>query len=91
VLDEATQAHCLHVQKLAEEQGYPLFDLLERAGLIVSDDKRTMIMKATIAMALLQLEDQQHTTLAQIGGGQTVTGAVQGCIKFLELYAKGLG
>jgi hypothetical protein len=90
VLDDATLAHCLHVQKLAEEQGIPLFTLLEQAGLIVSDHKRTLIMKATIAQALMQLETQQHTVLAQIGGGQTVTGAVNGCVKFLEMYAKGL-
>lgn len=90
MLDDATRAHCLHVQKLSEDQGIPLFTLLEQAGLIVSDDKRTMIMKATIAMALSQLESQQHTILANIGGGQTVTGAVRGCVKFLEMYAKGL-
>lgn len=90
MLDDATRAHCLHVQRLAEEQGLPLWDTLEQAGLIVSDDKRKLIQQGVLAFAIMQLENQQHTVLANIGGGQTVTGAVRGCVAFLEMFTKGL-
>lgn len=90
MLDDHTRAHCHYVQKKAEEEGLDLFELLERAGLLVSDDKRILIQQGTMAYAIMQLEAQQHTILANIGGGQTVTGAVNGCVKFLEMFTKGL-
>lgn len=90
MLDEHTYNHCLHVQKVAEEQGMPLFATLDKAGLIVTDEKRALISQLTVAAAIMQLEDQQHTVLAALGGEQTVTGAVKGCLKFLEMFARGL-
>lgn len=90
MLDEHTRNHCLHVQKMAEREGLSLFELLEQAGLLVSDDKRLLIQQGTMAFVITQLEAQQHTILANLGGGQTVTGAVNGCVKFLEMFTKGL-
>lgn len=88
MLDDETRDHCHRVRRHAEDGD--LFELLERAGLLVSADKRVMIQKAVMAFAITQLEDQQPTVLANLGGGQTVTDTVRGCVKFLELFAKGL-
>jgi hypothetical protein len=90
VLDAHTRARCHHVQQYAEREGYDLFETLEAAGLLVSEDKRALISQLTVLAAVMQLEDQQHTTLAHLGGGQTVTGAVLGCVKFLNMFAKSL-
>lgn len=90
MLDEQTRAHCHHIQALCIDQGLDLFETLERAGLLVSHDKGVMVQKGILAMAIIQLEDQQHTTLAFLGGEQTVTGAVRGCVKFLEMFTKGI-
>lgn len=90
MLDDHTRAHCHHIRDLAADQGFDLFELLEQAGLLVSDDKRLMIQKSTMAFALTQLEDQQPTILANLGGEQTVTGAVKGCVRFLEMFTRGL-
>lgn len=90
MLDDETRAHCRHLQKLAESEGLNLFETLERAGLLVSVDKRIMIQKAIMAFAITQLEDQQPVVLANLGGGQTVTDTVRGCVKFLELFARGI-
>lgn len=90
MLDEATRAHCLYLEKLCADQGLDLFKTMEQAGLLLSTDKRIMVQRSTIAMALVQLEDQQPTILANLGGGQTVTDTVRGCVKFLELLARGL-
>lgn len=75
---------------MANRNGWDLYETLERAGLLLSLDRRKLIEAAVLANLLVQLEDQQHTALAQLGGGQTVTGAVNGCTKFIELFAKSL-
>lgn len=90
MLDDETRFKFRRLQEYAAHEGYVLEEVLEEYGLLVSHDKGIMIQKGTIALALVQLEDQQHTVLANIGGGQTVSGAVRGCIKFLEMFAKGL-
>lgn len=88
MLDDETRDHCHRVREYAEDGD--LFELLERAGLLVSVDKRVMIQKAIVAFAITQLEDQQPTVLANLGGGQTVTDTVRGCVKFLEMFARGI-
>lgn len=89
-MDDETRDRCHYIQRLAEEQTLDLFETMEHAGLIVSRDKGVMIQKAVLALAIIQLEDQQHTVLANLGGVQTVSGAVRGCLKFLEVFAKGI-
>lgn len=90
MLDDATRAHCEYLNKLSAEQGLDLFETMEKAGLLLSTDKRLMVQKSTIAMAIVRLEDQQHTDLGHMGGAQTVSGAVRGCVKFLENFARSL-
>lgn len=91
MLDDETRAHCRHIRDLVEADGcMDLFETLEAAGLLVSRDKGVQIQRDILAMAAMQLESQQHTTLATLGGGQTVTGAVRGCLKFLEMFTKGI-
>ena len=90
MLDEATRAHCEYLKNLCADQNLDLFETLEKAGLLLSTDKRLMVQKSTIAMAIVHLEDQQHTDIAALSGRQTVTGAVQGCIQFLENFARSM-
>ena len=90
MLDEATRAHCEYLKNLCADQNLDLFETLEKAGLLLSTDKRLMVQKSTIAMALIHLEDQQHTDLGHLGGAQTVSGAVRGCIKFLENFTRSM-
>lgn len=90
MLDDETRAKFHRLREYAEHEGLKLEEVLEEYGLLLSHDKGVMVQKGTLALALIQLEDQQPTILANIGGGQTVTGAVRGCVKFLEMYAKGL-
>lgn len=87
-MDDETRDHCHRVREYAEDGD--LFETLERAGLLVSVDKRVMIQKAIMAFAITQLEDQQPVVLANLGGGQTVTDAVRGCVKFLEMFTRGI-
>ena len=90
MLDEATRAHCTYLEKLCTEQGLDLFETMEKAGLLLSTDKRLLVQRSTVAMALIHLEEQQHTDLAALGNGQTVSGAVRGCIRFLENFARSM-
>lgn len=90
MLDDHTRAHAEHIMALVEFEGLNLLDTLERAGLLLSDDKRIQVQRDTLHMAIAQLDQQQHTVLAQMGAAQTVSGAVRGCVKFLEHLAKAL-
>ena len=90
MLDEATRAHCLYLENLCTEQGLDLYETMEKAGLLLSVDKRILVGQGTIAMALIHLESQQPTDLGHLGGGQTVTDTVRGCIRFLENFARSL-
>jgi hypothetical protein len=90
MLDDATRAHCHHVQELAAQEGLDLFETMERAGLLVSADKRKAIEYHVLTDLLIQLGDQQDTSLALgLGKEMTVTGAVRGVTRFIELFTKG--
>lgn len=90
MLDEPTRSHCHHIQKLAATEGLDLFETLEKAGLIVSADRRKGIEYHVLTDLLGQLGDQQDTSLALgLGKEMTVTGAVRGVTRFIELFAQG--
>lgn len=90
MLDETTRARCHHAEAMATRDGRDLFETLEKAGLLLTGDKQREVEIATIHSLLAQLDQSQPYILAGFGGDQTVTGAVNGVIKFVELFAKTL-
>ena len=90
MLDDDTRNHCHRVNEMADRQGWDLFETLDRAGLLVTTDKRVMIETSTLSALLIALEAQQPTAFSTLGGAQTVTGAVTGVIKFIEMFTKSL-
>lgn len=90
MLDDYTRAACRHAEKMATQNGWDLYETLERAGLLLTKEKRTMVEVAALSALLVQLEDQQSFVLAGFGGDQSITGAVKGVLKFIELFARNL-
>jgi hypothetical protein len=90
MLDDSTRAHCHHIQQLCTGEGLDLFEAMEKAGLLVSADKRKAIEYHVLTELLGQLGDQQDTSLALgLGKEMTVTGAVRGVTRFIELFTQG--
>lgn len=90
MLDEATRAHCHYIQQLCAAEGLDLFETMEKAGLLVSADKRKGVEYNVLTELLMQLGDQQDTSLALgLGKEMTVTGAVRGVTRFIELFTRG--
>jgi len=91
MLDDQTRAACIRLEAMARRNGWDLWETLERGGIVLSSDRRAMVERGTVAALLVQLEDIPHTAFpALVNGNQTVTGAVNGVVKFIELFAKGL-
>jgi hypothetical protein len=90
MLDDYTRGRCKYAEMLSLRDGKDLFETLERAGLLVTMDRRLQIELDMLSVLLSQLESQEAFILAGFGGDQTVTGAVRGTIKFVELFQKTL-
>lgn len=90
MLDDSTRARCKHAAEMALRDGRDLFETLEKAGLLVTRDRQREIEIDTVHTLLAQLDQSQPFILAGFGGDQTVTGAVRGVVKFVELFAKSL-
>jgi hypothetical protein len=90
MLDDNTRSRCHSAAAVAERNGWDLFETMDRLCLLTTDDQRRQVEIRTVQSLWSQLDQQQDFLLASLGGDQTVTGAVRGVMKFIELYAQTL-
>jgi hypothetical protein len=88
VVDEVTFARFTDAMRQSLHDGTPLLDVLDQWGLLHNRQREREVGIAVINNLIVQLEEIPATALANIGDGQTVAGAVAGCIKFTKLYLK---
>jgi hypothetical protein len=90
MLDDETRTDCKHAEQIALRDGRDLFEIMDRVGLLVTRDRHREIETNIVQVLLGQLSSQQTFLLASLGGDQSVTGAVNGVLKFVELFARTL-
>lgn len=90
MLDDHTRDRCNKAAGMAGHNGWDLFETMDRLCLLMTSDQRRQVEVQTVQSLWSQLDQQQDFLLASLGGDQTVTGAVRGVMKFIELYAQTL-
>ena len=90
MIDEFTRARLNEIEVEARKRGTSLFEELDRYGLLSTYAETRKSQRAALIALYQKLEDMSPTALAALGGNQTITGAVGGCLKFIELFLKTL-
>jgi hypothetical protein len=86
MLDEATRGAFHLAEAQARKQGKPLMEVLDRYGLLITDDRERMLMINCIDSILAQLDEQPDTAYASLGGDQTVSGGIRGVKTYIRAY-----
>lgn len=79
------------LEAICRQNGWNLWEALDNGGLLLTPGRRLLVEETVLAVLLQRLDSQQHVTLAQLGGGQTVSGAVRGCVNFIDAFREDLG
>lgn len=83
-------AHRVKVaEDMALKNGRSLVDVLDDLGLLFTEDRRKKAQLLAIDQMIDQLEQQNHTALMNLGGGQsTVSDGINGAVEFCKLFRK---
>lgn len=88
MIDPKTRSEFSDLHERAMVEGTSFLELLDRYHLLATEDQRKEVQRWTAEYLILGLEGLQPTQIAALGGNQTVTGAVNGCIQYIKMYIK---
>lgn len=89
MLDSDTRARLEAVMNRALHDGVNLFDALDQAKLIVTEDRIKEQWAVCLERLWQNLDAQPTTALMQLGGGQhTPMDVHRGVLEYIDIYAK---
>lgn len=89
MIDTRTQQKLDQLKKQAEHNGWDYDEALDRAGLLLTQERGQRLVIQALENLLANLDNFSDTQIA--GKDQTVTGAVVGCKNFIEMQIAMVG
>lgn len=89
MIDPGTRARLRVIQVASGTLGHDMFEDLDRAGLIATQERLTKAQVFALYSAVQQLEEQPTQALVNLGGGtNSAADAHKGCVEFLRFVIK---
>jgi hypothetical protein len=89
VIDPYTRERLDMVKMRALHNGVNLWEALDKAGLIVTEEQMAKHWANCLDRLRMNLEDQPITALVQMGGGQnTPLDATRGILEFIDIFRR---
>ena len=89
MIDERTRRIFEMAHKKAIREGLDLLEVLDRAGLVRSEEKINSDWHDALSRLATQLEEQPVTALVQLGGGQsTPLDTLRGVLEYIDFFKK---
>lgn len=89
MIDEDTRNRLDAVMKRALHDGVPLWDALDKAGLVATEEQINKQWANCLEHLWLNLESQPIGALVQMGGGQnTPLDATRGILEYIDIFRK---
>lgn len=89
MIDPDTHNRLRAIEHMALVEGHNLFEDLDRARLLATEDRLRQAQVYALQAAVMQLEDQPTQALVNLGGGQnTAADAHKGTLEFLRFVIK---